>query len=603
MSIVSKQYTGNGSTKNFASDFKILSESHVDVLVDGVSISKSDYDTINSSVVFAAAPASGSAVVVRVGTTPDDLLTSTTNIDTVAANIADINTIEDNLVAINTTATNISSVTTNATNIANINTVADIGSDGLQGIVDNVDNIETVASVYNQVQTVAGIANAVSTVSSNSAAIVAAGDNTTNINTVAGNSTNINTLAADIAEINEIYTNRAEIYQADTNAATATAQATIATTKASQASASASAASSSASAASSSASAASGSASTATTQASNASSSASAASSSATSASNSASAAASSASLASSSSSTATTKASEASASALSASTDLATFQGQYTSSATVPTGSDEGDLWFDETTDIMKVYNGNAWQSAGSSVNGTSERQTYTATSGQTVFSAIYDAGYIDVYLNGIKLLDGTDFTAINGTSIVLSSGANDGDIVDIVAYGTFELANHYTMAQTDALLGNVGKVLQVVHQSFSDDIVVTASLANLFQLAITPKSATSKILINFCPQGRMIDPYLNNAFEYGFKISRQVPSSAIILDEMSFAKSNFTTNGSNLFQTIIGVGEHIDEPNTTDEITYFFDMKVGGNGTFGTMQVNHYGAVSTITLTEIGE
>ena len=456
MSIVSKQYTGNGSTKNFASDFKILSESHVDVLVNGVSISKSDYDTINSSVVFAAAPASGAAVVVRVGTTPDDLLTSTTNIDTVAANIADINTIEDNLTAINTTATNISSVTTNATNISNINTVADIGSDGLQGIVDNVDNIETVASVYNQVQTVAGIANAVSTVSSNSVAIVAAGDNTTNINTVAGNSTNINTLAADIAEINEIYTNRAEIYQADTNAATATAQATIATTKASQASASASAASSSASAASSSASAASGSASTATTQASNASSSASAASSSATSASNSASAAASSASSASSSASTATTKASEASASALSASNSLDSFNDNYTSSTTAPTSPEEGTLWFDTSTDIMKVYNGSSWQSAGSSVNGTSERQTYTATAGQTVFNATYDSGFVDVYLNGIKILDGTDFTATNGSSIVLSSGATAGDIVDIVAYGTFELADVYTQAQADVLLAD---------------------------------------------------------------------------------------------------------------------------------------------------
>ena len=500
MSIVSKQYTGNGSTKNFASDFKILSESHVDVLVNGVSISKSDYDTINSSVVFAAAPASGADVVVRVGTTPDDLLTSTTNIDTVAANIADINTIEDNLVAINTTATNISSVTTNATNISNINTVADIGSDGLQGIVDNVDNIETVASVYNQVQTVAGIANAVSTVSSNSAAIVAAGDNTTNINTVAGNSTNINTLAADIAEINEIYTNRAEIYQADTNAATATAQATIATTKASQASASASAASSSASAASSSASAASGSASTATTQASNASSSASAASSSATSASNSAAAAASSASSASSSASTATTKANEASASALSASNSLDSFNDNYTSSTTAPTSPEEGALWFDETTDIMKVYNGSSWQSAGSSVNGTSERQAYTATAGQTVFNATYDSGFVDVYLNGIKILDGTDFTATNGSSIVLSSGATAGDIVDIVAYGTFELADVYTQAQADSLLADKADTTYVALElaAKADTTYVDLELADKADKVNTLSKVASNVLLS---------------------------------------------------------------------------------------------------------
>ena len=94
----------------------------------------------------------------------------------------------------------------------------------------------------------------------------------------------------------------------------------------------------------------------------------------------------------------------------------------------------------------------GGAWTSAGSSVNGTSARNTYTATSGQTTFSVTYDAGYVDVYLNGVKLLSGTDFTATSGTAVVLASGATVGDIVDIVAYGTFTLADHYTKSVSDA-------------------------------------------------------------------------------------------------------------------------------------------------------
>jgi hypothetical protein len=84
--------------------------------------------------------------------------------------------------------------------------------------------------------------------------------------------------------------------------------------------------------------------------------------------------------------------------------------------------------------------------------VNGTSDRQTYTATAGQTVFAATYDTGYVDVYLNGVKLLVGSDFTATNGTSITLTSGATVNDVVDIVAYGTFVLADHYTGVQSDA-------------------------------------------------------------------------------------------------------------------------------------------------------
>ena len=37
----------------------------------------------------------------------------------------------------------------------------------------------------------------------------------------------------------------------------------------------------------------------------------------------------------------------------------------------------------------------------------------TYTATGGQTSFAVTYDVGYVDVYLNGVKLVDTTDFTA----------------------------------------------------------------------------------------------------------------------------------------------------------------------------------------------
>ncbi len=90
-------------------------------------------------------------------------------------------------------------------------------------------------------------------------------------------------------------------------------------------------------------------------------------------------------------------------------------------------------------------------FQNAGESVNGQSAIQTYTATGGQTTVSVTYDAGFVDVYLNGVKLLAGTDFTATSGTAIVLASGATAGDIVDIVAYGTFTLATHYTKTESD--------------------------------------------------------------------------------------------------------------------------------------------------------
>ena len=66
-----------------------------------------------------------------------------------------------------------------------------------------------------------------------------------------------------------------------------------------------------------------------------------------------------------------------------------------------------------------------------------TQTKKTYTATAGQTTFSAPYNIGYVDVYLNGIKLSE-ADFTGTNGTSIILAVGCEAGDVVQISGYNT---------------------------------------------------------------------------------------------------------------------------------------------------------------------
>ena len=61
--------------------------------------------------------------------------------------------------------------------------------------------------------------------------------------------------------------------------------------------------------------------------------------------------------------------------------------------------------------------------------------RTSFTATAGQTTFTATYNVGYVQVFLNGV-LLNGADYTATNGTSIVLSVAAQLNDIVELIAY-----------------------------------------------------------------------------------------------------------------------------------------------------------------------
>ena len=96
-----------------------------------------------------------------------------------------------------------------------------------------------------------------------------------------------------------------------------------------------------------------------------------------------------------------------------------------------------------DTTNDVMKVKASTGFVNAGSSVNGTQGARIILSalhravTQVQPQSSQPYDAGFVDVYLNGIKLQP-ADFTATNGTSVELLSAAQTSDTVSIVAYGT---------------------------------------------------------------------------------------------------------------------------------------------------------------------
>jgi len=77
--------------------------------------------------------------------------------------------------------------------------------------------------------------------------------------------------------------------------------------------------------------------------------------------------------------------------------------------------------------------------------------RHTYTATAGQTSFSGAgaenvtltySDEMYIDVYQNGVKLSP-ADYTATSGTTVVLATGATVNDIVEVVKYDAFSVAD----------------------------------------------------------------------------------------------------------------------------------------------------------------
>ena len=91
-----------------------------------------------------------------------------------------------------------------------------------------------------------------------------------------------------------------------------------------------------------------------------------------------------------------------------------------------------------------------------------------FTATAGQTTFSPpSYTVGYIDVYQNGVRL-GAADYTATNGTTIVLAVGANLNDLITTESFYVSSVLN-----AIPAVAGGVGSTY------LAADSVITSKIA----------------------------------------------------------------------------------------------------------------------------
>jgi hypothetical protein len=100
-----------------------------------------------------------------------------------------------------------------------------------------------------------------------------------------------------------------------------------------------------------------------------------------------------------------------------------------------------------------------------------TQHRGAFTATASQTSFAtAGYTPQFIDVYLNGVKLAP-ADYTATNGSDVVLTTGAAASDILEYVAYTPFEVADQ-TFTGTTTLTDSSAAPLVVNRTTSNGDI-----------------------------------------------------------------------------------------------------------------------------------
>jgi flagellar basal body L-ring protein FlgH len=79
----------------------------------------------------------------------------------------------------------------------------------------------------------------------------------------------------------------------------------------------------------------------------------------------------------------------------------------------------------------------------------------TLTGTDDNSI-TLTYTAGQETVFANGVLLIRGSDYTASNGTSVVLASGSVAGDVFEVISVIPISLVDTYTQAQVNAQRDN---------------------------------------------------------------------------------------------------------------------------------------------------
>jgi len=254
------------------------------------------------------------------------------------------------------------------------------------------------------------------------------------------------------------------------------------------------------------------------------------------------------------------------------------------------------------------------------------------------------YYPEYVLVTLNGRVLAKG-DFTATDGYTVVLSSDAANTDIVEVLAFGTFAIADHYTKSEVDtvnsaqdsviagkALLGgsaaqrfkvadavnddeatnkgqldtaiaSAGKVLQVVH-------VIEQSTASgtgtwkCFEAKITPTKADSKIFVMV--QASLVVNQSNDGYA---KVMRD-GADLLLGTGAGDRRAQMFISGYNGWGGTTTNLMYMDNPATTDEVLYEL-FALSDTGADAPILLNKRKedsggdsgvAISTITLMEIG-
>lgn len=248
-----------------------------------------------------------------------------------------------------------------------------------------------------------------------------------------------------------------------------------------------------------------------------------------------------------------------------------------------------------------------------------------FTATASQTTFTPpSYTVGFIQVFRNGV-LLGSADYTATNGTTVVLTTGATSGDLVTTISFYVSSVLNAipaiagavnstYLAANLTLVTPNlgtpsainltnatslpssalpVGSVLQVVYANTSNQFTTASSTGvdiTGLTASITPRSSSNKILVLTSLNAVFVNG-VSSAFAYGLlnKNGSNIGQFGYIIGYMDNTNNR---SGAASYQ-------YLDSPATTSAVTYKIQGAVANGGTVNYQRDSQ--GISSLTLMEI--
>jgi len=200
---------------------------------------------------------------------------------------------------------------------------------------------------------------------------------------------------------------------------------------------------------------------------------------------------------------------------------------------------------------------------------NGVRRVHTYTATASQTTFSgagaegtslSYKDSNFVDVYQNGVKLGD-ADYTATSGTSIVLGTGATASDLVVIVVFDVFSVADTVSKADGGTFDGNV---------TMAGTLDVTGAITSSAGATITTADNNAQLTLKSTDADSSIGPVLELARDSAS------PADGDAIGQVKFTADNDAGEATS-YATITGTLR--DASDGTEDAQVQYNAMVGGS------------------------